>query len=56
MVRSTEEAGIDVITDLVNQIILERFIPSGWELSSVVNCFNINMHYCYALKRGTIDD
>ena len=33
------EAGIDINTDLVNQIIGERVIPAERELSATVNCY-----------------
>ena len=36
-VKSAREAGIDMITGLVNQII-EGFIPEEWELSAILNC------------------
>lgn len=33
------EAGIDIISDLVNQVIAERVIPTEWELSTIENCY-----------------
>ena len=30
---------VDVITDLVNRIVVEGVIPAEWELSTIVNCY-----------------
>ena len=38
MVKTTGEAGVDMITDLANQIIV-GVIPVEWELSTIVNCY-----------------
>ena len=38
MVKAAGEVEVNMITDLVNQIIVEEFIPAEWELSTVVNC------------------
>ena len=38
MVNAAGEAGVDMITTLVNQIIVEGIIPAEWELGSFVNC------------------
>ena len=38
MVKITGEAGTDMITDLVNQIIMVRVIPAKYELSTIVKC------------------
>ena len=38
MIVAVGEAGVDMITDLVNQIIVE-VIPAECELSIVVNCY-----------------
>ena len=39
MVKAAEEAEVDMITDLVNQIIREEAIPAEWELSTVVKYY-----------------
>ena len=38
MVKAAGEVEVNMITDLVNQIIVEGFIQAEWELSTVVNC------------------
>ena len=38
MVKAAGEVEVNMITDLVNQIIVEGFIPAEWGLSTVVNC------------------
>ena len=37
MVNAAGEAGVDMITTLVNQILVEGIIPAEWELGSFVN-------------------
>ena len=37
MVNEAGEAGVDMITTLVNQIIVEAIIPAEWEFGSFVN-------------------
>ena len=37
MVKAAGEAGVDMITDLVNQTIV-GVIPAEWELNTIVNC------------------
>ena len=39
MVKAAEEAKIDVITDLVNQIMVEGVIPAELEISTIVNSY-----------------
>ena len=39
MVKAAEEAEVDMITDLINQIIREKAIPAEWELSTVVKYY-----------------
>ena len=39
MVKAAEEAEVDMITDLVNQIIRQEAIPAEWELSTVVKYY-----------------
>ena len=39
MVKAAGEAGVDMITDVVNQIIAEGVIPAECELSTIVNCY-----------------
>ena len=38
MVKAAGETG-DMVTDLVNQIIVEGAIPAKWECSNIVNCY-----------------
>ena len=48
MVKVAEDAGeavVDMITDLVNQIIVRRVIPPEWELTTFVNCFKRKGYY-----------
>lgn len=52
MTNAAAEAGIDMITDLVNQIIV-GFIPAEWGLSTVVNCCNGKED---SLERGNYRD
>ena len=35
MVEAAGEAGVDIITDLVNQSIVEEVIPAEWDLSTI---------------------
>ena len=39
MVTSAVKAGIDMITNLTNQIILEGITSTGRELSNIANCY-----------------
>ena len=39
MVKVAGQAGGDIMTDLVNQIIVEGVIPAEWKLSTFVNCY-----------------
>ena len=39
MGKIAAEAGVDMITDLENQITVEGLIPAEWELSNTVNCY-----------------
>ena len=38
MVKVAGEAGVYMITDLVNLITADGAIPGEWELSTIVNC------------------
>ena len=49
MVKAGGEAGVDMITGLVNQIIVEGVIPSEQELRFIVNCYKRKGD---ALERG----
>ena len=49
MTVAVGEAGVDIITDLVNQIIVEEVIPAECELSIVVNCYKGKVD---SLERG----
>ena len=37
MVKAAGEAGLDITTDLVNQVVV-RVIIVKWELSTIANC------------------
>ena len=50
MVKAAGEAGLGMITGLVNQIIVEGVIPAERELSSIVNCCCKRKRDC--LERG----
>ena len=39
MVKAAGEAGVDMITDLVNKLIIEGVIPAVWELGFIANCY-----------------
>ena len=39
IMKTTGEAGVDMTTDLVNQIVVEGVVPAEWELSTIVNCY-----------------
>lgn len=39
MVISAGEPGVDIATNLINQILVEELIPSGWEFCKVGNCY-----------------
>ena len=39
MVNTGGETGVDVVKDLVNQIAVEGVIPTEYELSTIVNCY-----------------
>ena len=38
IVKIAGEAGVDIITYLINQIIVEGVFPAEWELGSIVSC------------------
>ena len=40
MLKAAGEAGVHMITDLVNQIIVERIIPVEWYLNTIINFYN----------------
>ena len=48
-IKAAGEAEVDMITDLVNQSIIEELIPAEWKLSNVVNC---NKEKGNAIERG----
>ena len=50
MVKSAGKAGVDMMTDLVNQIIVECVISAKWKLSTIVNFYKIKGD---PLERGT---
>ena len=54
IVKTTWEAGLDMITDLVNQIIVEGVIPAEWELVEKMRYFRkrnyIGMKLTYITK------
>ena len=39
MGKIAAEAGVDMITDLENQITVKGLIPKEWKLSNTVNCY-----------------
>ena len=39
MVKATGKAGVGMITDLLNQIVIEGVIPAEWKLRTVINCY-----------------
>lgn len=39
IVKLEGQAGINIITDLMNQIIVERIIPADWEVITIENCY-----------------
>ena len=39
MVKAAGETGVDMITELVNQIVVERLIPSKWEFGTIANYY-----------------
>ena len=43
MIKTAGETGVDMTTDLANQIIVEGAVPAGWELSIVYFTFNFNL-------------
>ena len=45
MVKTAGQAGVDMITDLVNQIIVEGVIPAEGELSIIVNCYKVERRF-----------
>ena len=50
MINAAGEAGVDMITKLVNQIIVQGVIPAEWVLSTSVNCYKGKGD---SLERGT---
>ena len=45
MVKAAGEAGVDMIMDQVNKIIVEGVIPAEWELNNIVNCYEGKRDY-----------
>ncbi|KAK4300947.1 hypothetical protein Pmani_026888 [Petrolisthes manimaculis] len=39
MLKASGETGIEMITNLTNQIVREGVIPEDWDLSTIVNCY-----------------
>ena len=39
VIDAAGEALVDMITDRVNQIIVEEVFSAEWELSTIVNCY-----------------
>ena len=39
MLKAAGETGIEMITNLTNQIVIEGVIPEDWDLSTIVNCY-----------------
>ena len=38
MLKAAGKTGIEMITNLINQIVSEGVIPADWDLSTIVNC------------------
>ena len=51
MVKAAGEAGVIMIADLVNCIIVKGVIPAEWELNTTVNC---NKGKDNSLGRGSL--
>lgn len=47
--KSLGEVGVDIFTDLINQIIVKRANPIEWKLIPVVTCYN---RKGYTLKKA----
>ena len=41
MIKAVREAGVGMITDLVNEIIIGRLVPAEWEISAINNYYKI---------------
>lgn len=39
MLKASGEAGLDLFTELFNDIVKEEKVPSDWEMSTIINCF-----------------
>ena len=53
MIKAAGEAGVDMITDLVNQIVAEVNIPVEGEYSTILNCYKRKSD---SLEKGTTGD
>lgn len=47
LVKSVGEAGADIVTELINQILIKEVILAEWEISTILNC-------CKG-RRGTLE-
>ena len=39
MLKTSDEAGLELFTELFNNILKEEKVPSDWEMSIIINCF-----------------
>lgn len=39
MLKASGEAGLDLFTELFNNIVREEKVPSDWDMSIIINCF-----------------
>ena len=39
MLKASDEAGLELFTELFNNIVKEEKVPSDWEMSIIINCF-----------------
>lgn len=36
---SAGKAGVDMLTDMINQMLVEGLIPPEWDVSKIVSCY-----------------
>ena len=39
MLKDSDEAGIEMVADLVNSIVSECVVPTDWGSNSIINCY-----------------
>ena len=42
MLKGSAEAGLEIFTELFNNIVKEGRVPGDWEISIIINCFKDN--------------